>query len=69
MKKLKFFLFILFVLLNVVKAQTLSYFPNKANDNDALDSFTIKWYSGQLAAMKEPVLYNRKADNETYRFT
>lgn len=33
------------------------------------DSFVVDWYSEQLYAMKEPLLFNRKVNNEVYRFT
>lgn len=33
------------------------------------DSFLNNWYSGQLAALQEPVLYNATKIDEVYRFT
>lgn len=33
------------------------------------DSFIVDWYSEQLYAMKEPLLFNRIVDKEVYRFT
>lgn len=48
------------------------YFPFKvAGDSGAsgIDTFENKWYSVQLFAMKEPVIYSGKSENEIYRFT
>ena len=33
------------------------------------DTFVVQWYSKHLYAMKEPVLFNKKLECETYRFT
>ncbi len=33
------------------------------------DLFVMKWYSDQLRAFKEPLLFNKKSNKETYRFT
>lgn len=33
------------------------------------DEFVVNWYSKHLHAMNEPLLFNRKIDNEVYRFT
>jgi hypothetical protein len=53
----------------------LLYFPLKDSTQDStecansLDTFMNVWYSKNLAAMKEPILAEYEADNETYRFT
>ena len=33
------------------------------------DEFLIKWYSKQLFALNEPLLFNKNQDKEIYRFT
>lgn len=33
------------------------------------DTFVLKWYSSQLYAMKEPLLYNKKINKQVFRFT
>lgn len=33
------------------------------------DTFRVKWYSEQLLALKEPILYKENSDTEVYRFT
>lgn len=33
------------------------------------DSFIVDWYSEQLYAMKEPLLFNRKVEKDVFRFT
>ena len=33
------------------------------------DTFLVTWYSEMLKALKEPILFNRPSQNETYRFT
>jgi hypothetical protein len=49
------------------------YFPIKAfNDNLMFvgeDTFFVKWYSKHLYAMREPVIFLDKSQNEIYRFT
>jgi len=49
------------------------YFPIKAFTDNSMyvgqDSFRVKWYSEQLLAMQEPVIYLNKSENEIYRFT
>jgi hypothetical protein len=44
----------------------LLYFPTKGTD--CFSSYTNSWYSEQLAALNEPVLYNNKSVVEVYRF-
>ena len=34
-----------------------------------LDTFLVNWYSEQLFALKEPLLFNKKMNKEVYRFT
>jgi hypothetical protein len=54
--------------------QTKLYFPLAKSHGDAknadskLDTLEENWYSGQLAAMNEPVLYNDSSKNTIYRF-
>jgi hypothetical protein len=49
------------------------YFPLKVfNDNKrhvGRDTFVNSWYSKHLFAMKEPIIYLDKSQNEIYRFT
>lgn len=49
------------------------YFPFKPLKDTSLTTglapFVNAWYSEQLSALKEPVLYNTHASNEVYRFT
>ena len=49
------------------------YFPiNSFNDfsGDTLyNSFINKWYSGQLFALKEPIIFSNETQDEIYRFT
>jgi hypothetical protein len=63
MKKIIFILLLSIAFINHIKAQQL-YFPK-----GSIDTFTNKWYSKQLIAMNEPVLYTSKSTDEIYRFT
>ena len=47
------------------------YFPSKllGGDDQWLDSFLNKWYSEQLFAMREPIIFSDKSNKEIYRFT
>jgi hypothetical protein len=51
------------------------YFPvhkgphGQDNRDQSLDSFTNRWYSQVLLAVKEPTLYNYSGPLEVYRFT
>jgi hypothetical protein len=49
------------------------YFPSRvfrADSNDiGLAAFTDSWYSKHLFAMREPIFYADKSQNEFYRFT
>jgi hypothetical protein len=49
------------------------YFPLKAfldsADYPGQDVFVLKWYSKHLFAMKEPIIFKDKSQNEVYRFT
>ena len=49
------------------------YFPLiKSNDpstEDVLESFLDTWYSQQLFALREPVIFYEQTQNEIYRFT
>jgi len=57
----------------VPKDSNQLYFPLKISrdisSTSRLDSFTDTWYSKQLFAMREPVIYLNKSDKELYRFT
>ena len=52
---------------------TAFYFPLKSfhdtSSKVGLDSFLVAWYSRQLFALKEPLIYGNKSQNEIYRFT
>ena len=49
------------------------YFPlDKFKDNSGFvgrDTFLVKWYSEQLFALREPVIYMDQSQKEIYRFT
>jgi len=47
------------------------YFPPKTlvDNNPRSDSFVNSWYSSQLFAMKEPVIYSDSTNKQIYRFT
>ncbi len=49
------------------------YFPvgalENATDMSSADTFLNNWYSGQLVALQEPVLYTVTNVDEVYRFT
>jgi len=47
------------------------YFPSKllGGNDQWLDSFSNKWYSEQLFAMREPIIFSDKSNKEIYRFT
>ncbi|MGE9311089.1 hypothetical protein ACLOAU_05565 [Niabella sp. CJ426] len=57
----------------VPKDNTAFYFPlnlfSDTSRNVSLDSFVVKWYSEQLFALREPVIYLDKSQKEIYRFT
>ena len=57
----------------IPKDSTTLYFPvNSLNDtssNPLYESFFNKWYSSQLFALKEPIIYSNKSQDEIYRFT
>ena len=50
-----------------------AYFPltffKERNSYVGSDTFLVTWYSRQLYALKEPVLFSLKSENEVYRFT
>ena len=69
MKRFFFDFVIPLVFISQVRAQTIKYFPHNSRDKSGLDSFTNSWYSEQLTAMKEPVIFTDKTKNEVYRFT
>ncbi len=69
MKRFYFLFVAAFVIASQVRAQNIFYFPFNPKDTSNLTQFEIKWYSGQLSAMKESVLFNDKSRNEIYRFT
>ena len=58
---------------SVPSDSTVFYFPLKSFRDTAkgvgLDSFLVVWYSRQLFALREPVIYADKSQNEIYRFT
>ncbi|MFI5137918.1 MAG: hypothetical protein ACHQIM_08815 [Sphingobacteriales bacterium] len=68
MKRL-FLLFIISLVGIQVNAQNETYFPFEAKGHTGFDSFTEKWYSGQLSALREPVLLTDRSEKEIYRFT
>lgn len=51
------------------KAQITDYFPKE--NGSAITPFENKWFSEQLTALNEPVIFNNRLANndETYRFT
>ncbi len=57
----------------IPKDSTTFYFPLKSfhdtSNTVGLDSFLVTWYSRQLFALREPVIYEDKSQNEIYRFT
>jgi hypothetical protein len=63
MKKTIFLLLLSIAFTTQLKAQVY-YFPK-----ENMDDFRNQWYSKQLSAMNEPVLYIDKTTDETYRFT
>jgi hypothetical protein len=64
------FLFLTFLVFSTqLLGQGKTYFPNKPKDTAYFSAFTIKWYSEQLSAMQEPVLFSYNSTNEIYRFT
>jgi hypothetical protein len=70
MKRLAIIIIISLVFISQIKAQHKSYFPlGKSNDNTKIDTVFGKWYSQELADMKEPVLFKNKIKDEVYRFT
>jgi len=66
------YLVVLFACLIITKANaqfdlgdtSKHYFPPKT-----VSKFENNWYSGQLAALKEPVIFSDKSNTEVYRFT
>jgi hypothetical protein len=46
-----------------------SYIAKRIYSKDKYDYSIMEWYSKYLFAMREPLLFNRKVDNETFRFT
>jgi len=70
-------IYFILIISSIAKAypQTKQYFPLAKSEDEAktgdskLDSFDVKWYSEQLGAMNEPVLYNDKSPSIVYRFT
>jgi hypothetical protein len=70
MKRIGLIIIALIIFSSHSRAQHKYYFPlGKPNDHVQLDTFSVKWYSGQLEALNEPVLYTSKSNNEIYRFT
>lgn len=55
----------------------IDYVKNDKGESDnkpivvknVLDTILVKWYSDVLFAMREPLLFNKKMNNEIYRFT
>ncbi len=51
----------------------LFYFPTKMFRNNSsqngLENFKVNWYSKQLIALKEPILFNDTSKKEIFRFT
>jgi hypothetical protein len=46
------------------------YFPiDESKKITGISSFENEWYSGQLEAMNEPIIYKNKVNKEVYRFT
>lgn len=59
--------------LRVATDSTKFYFPSDVFRDTSIyvgrEAFLNSWYSKHLFAMKEPILYADKSQNETYRFT
>lgn len=57
---------------NIPKDSGQFYFPLELFRDTALyvghDTFVVSWYSEHLFAMREPLLFNKKDDNEIFRF-
>ena len=70
MKRIGLIIIALITFASHSKAQHKYYFPlGKTNDHVQLDTFSIKWYSEQLEALNEPIIFLDKSNKETYRFT
>lgn len=58
---------------NVPSDSNQYYFPLEIFKDTSIykgyDTFIDKWYSGQLFAMREPLLFNKRIEKEIYRFT
>src|ERR1700753_1784508 len=52
-----------------LSAQNKMYFPAGPDDTLHLSTFEIKWFSEQLTALEEPVIFNDSTGFEGYRFT
>lgn len=52
-----------------VNGQVKSYFPVAAKPENGISEFEQTWFSKQLSAMDEPVLFTDKSITEVYRFT
>jgi len=69
MKKYLFISVLLGCYMSCLSAQPKTYFPAGANDTLHLNTFEVKWFSEQLAALEEPVIFNDSTGFEGYRFT
>jgi len=70
MKRIGLIIIALIIFSSQSKAQHKYYFPlGKPNDHIQLDTFSVKWYSEQLEALDEPVVFLDKSHREIYRFT
>jgi cell fate regulator YaaT (PSP1 superfamily) len=53
--------------------RNLSYFPTKMSRNNSIqpgiNGFRADWYSKQLRALKEPIIFSDTSKKEMYRFT
>jgi hypothetical protein len=69
MRVILFFLLVSLKFAEGLNAQQVKYFPVDSAEKLGFTSFVVQWYSRQLFAMKEPVLFNDKTNREVYRFT
>jgi hypothetical protein len=70
MKRTGFIIIALLIFTSQSKAQHKYYFPlGKPNNHSLLDTFSVKWYSEQLEALNEPIIFLDKSNKEIYRFT
>ena len=52
-----------------IQQKDSSYIAKRIYSKDKYDDSVMEWYSEYLFGMKEPLLFNRKIDNEIFRFT